>query len=49
VKLMPPQFVKPYLKSQKNDMRDAEANLSAAVMPPYMVQAVRCRLNKPPV
>ncbi len=25
VKLMPPQFVKPYVKSNKNDARDAEA------------------------
>ncbi len=25
VRLMPPQFVKPYIKSQKNDAADAEA------------------------
>jgi transposase len=25
VRLMPPQVVKPYVKSQKNDMADAEA------------------------
>tara|TARA_R110002110_G_scaffold375303_1_gene585034 strand:+ start:2765 stop:3799 length:1035 start_codon:yes stop_codon:yes gene_type:complete len=33
VKLMPPQFVKPYLKSQKNDMRDAEAICEAVTRP----------------
>ena len=38
VKLMPQQFVKPYVKSQKNDMRDAEAILFGAVMPHYIVQ-----------
>ena len=26
VKLIPPQFVKPYVKSNKNDANDAEAN-----------------------
>ena len=30
---MPPQFVKPYLKSQKNDMRDAEAICEAVTRP----------------
>lgn len=33
VKLMAPQFVKPYLKSQKNDMRDAEAICEAVTRP----------------
>ena len=33
VKLMPPQFVKPYLKSQKNDMADAEAICEAVTRP----------------
>ena len=32
VKLMAPQFVKPYVKSNKNDMRDAEA-IAEAVTP----------------
>ena len=35
VKLMAPQFVKPYVKSNKNDMRDAEA-IAEAVMRPTM-------------
>lgn len=33
VKLMAPQFVKPYVKSNKNDARDAEA-ICEVVMPP---------------
>ena len=33
VKLMPPQFVKPYVKSNKNDMRDAEAICEAVTRP----------------
>src|SRR6266487_4684443 len=35
VKLMAPQFVKPYIKSNKNDMRDAEG-ISEAVTRPTM-------------
>src|SRR5882724_2816484 len=35
VKLMAPQFVKPYVKSNKNDMRDAEG-ISEAVTRPTM-------------
>src|SRR5215510_2024004 len=35
VKLMAPQFVKPYVKSHKNDSRDAEA-IAAAVTRPTM-------------
>jgi transposase len=35
VNLMAPQFVKPYVKSNKNDMRDAEA-IAEAVMRPTM-------------
>jgi transposase len=35
VKLMAPQFVQPYVKSNKNDMRDAEA-IAAAVTRPSM-------------
>jgi transposase len=35
VKLMAPQFVKPYVKSNKNDMVDAEA-IAEAVMRPTM-------------
>jgi len=35
VRLMPPQFVKPYVKSQKNDAADAEA-IAEAVQRPTM-------------
>src|SRR5262245_31582411 len=35
VKLMAPQYVKPYVKTNKNDLRDAEA-IAAAVMRPSM-------------
>ena len=33
VKLMPPQYVKPYVKRQKNDMADAEAIAEAVTRP----------------
>jgi transposase len=33
VRLMPPQFVKPYVKSQKNDAADAEAICEAVARP----------------
>ena len=33
VKLMAPRFVKPYVKSNKNDMRDAEAIAEAVTRP----------------
>ena len=33
VRLMPPQFVKPYVKSQKNDTADAEAICEAVQRP----------------
>jgi transposase len=33
VKLLVPQFVKPYVKSNKNDSRDAEAIAEAATRP----------------
>ena len=33
VKLMAPQFVKPYVKANKNDMRDAEAIAEAVTRP----------------
>src|SRR4029453_2084950 len=33
VKLMAPQFVKPYVKSNKNDSRDAEAIAAAGTRP----------------
>ena len=33
-KRMAPQFVKPYVKAHKNDMRDAEAIAEAVTRPP---------------
>ncbi len=33
VRLMPPQYVKPYVKTQKNDMADAEATCEAVTRP----------------
>jgi transposase len=33
VKLMPPQFVKPYVKTNKNDVADAEAICEAVARP----------------
>ena len=33
VKLMAPQYVKPYVKTHKNDLRDAEASAEAATRP----------------
>ena len=47
VKLMAPQFVKPYVKANKNDMRDAEA-IAEAVTRPTMrfVPTKERRLNK---
>ena len=41
VRLMPPQFVKPYLKSQKNDMRDAEAICEAVTRPTMRFVAIK--------
>jgi transposase len=32
-RLMPPQYVKPYVKTNKNDYRDAEANAEAVLRP----------------
>ena len=37
VKLMAPQFVKPFVKSNKNDMRDAEAIAEAVTRPTMRV------------
>ena len=33
VRLMPPSYVKPYVKRQKNDMADAEASCEAVMRP----------------
>src|SRR6201982_2149112 len=36
VRLMSPEYVRPYVKSQKNDDRDAEAIAEAATRPPMV-------------
>ena len=41
VKLIPPQFVKPYVKSQKNDANDAEAICEAVRRPSMRFVAVK--------
>jgi transposase len=41
VRLMPPQFVKPYVKSQKNDMADAEAICEAVQRPTMRFVAIK--------
>ncbi|SAL81639.1 transposase [Caballeronia telluris] len=41
VKLMAPQFVKPYLKTNKNDMNDAEAVCEAVQRPNMRFVAVK--------
>jgi transposase len=41
VKLIPPQFVKPYVKSQKNDATDAEAICEAMSRPGMRYVAVK--------
>lgn len=41
VRLMPPEFVKPYVKSNKNDMRDAEAICEAVARPTMRFVAVK--------
>ena len=39
VRLMPAAYVKPYVKRQKNDMADAEANLRSSHQRQYAVRA----------
>ncbi len=39
---MPPQYVKPFVKANKTDYRDAEANTEAAQRP-----GMRCALEDP--
>ena len=41
VKLVPPQFVKPYVKSNKNDANDAEAICEAMTRPHMRFVAVK--------
>lgn len=44
VRLMPPQFVKPYVKSQKNDTADAEAICEAGTSLSPPTQNLTCHL-----
>ena len=44
VRLMPPRYVKPYVKRQKNDAADAEA-ICEAVSRPHMAQSGRTSLG----
>lgn len=41
VRLIPPQFVKPYVKGNKNDLADAEAIVEAAMRPGMRFAAVK--------
>src|SRR5215203_1215687 len=41
VRLMPPQYVRPYVKSHKNDDRDAEAVAEAATRPTMRFVALK--------
>ena len=41
VKLIPPQYVKPFVKRQKNDMADAEAICEAAQRPTMRLVPVK--------
>jgi transposase len=43
VKLMPPEYVRPYVKAQKNDDRDAEAIAEAATRPTMRFVALKCQ------
>src|SRR6266480_621143 len=53
VRLMSPEYVRPYVKAQKNDELDAEAIAEAATRPtmrfnPDLERGQRERKNKPP-
>lgn len=41
VRLIPPQYVKPFVKSQKNDMADAEAIVEALMRPTMRFAAIK--------
>ncbi len=43
VRLMPPRYVKPYVKRNKNDMADAEAIREAVTRPPCALSRSRRR------
>ena len=44
-RLMPPQYVKPFVKANKNDYRDAEANAEAVQRPTMRFVPVKRRPN----
>ncbi len=46
-RLMPPQFVKPYIKSQKNDAADADAICEAVQRPTMRFVRLSPRRSKP--
>jgi transposase len=48
VRLIPPAYVKPFIKRQKNDMADAEAICEAAQRPTMRFVAVKTRRSRPP-
>ena len=45
--MMPAQFVKPYVKSQKNDATDAEAICEAVQRPTMRFVPIKSEINKP--
>jgi hypothetical protein len=47
VRLIPPIYVKPFVKRQKNDAADAEAIAEAAMRPTMRFVAVRRKSNRP--
>jgi len=47
VRLVPPNYVKPFVKRHKNDAVDAEAIVEAALRPSMSFVAVKKRNNKP--
>jgi transposase len=44
VRLIPPSYVKPYVKRQKNDMADAEAFCEAVTRRSWFASAPSCRM-----
>ena len=46
VKLIAPQFVKPFVKSNKNDYRDAEAICEAATRPSMRFVAIKTPIQQ---
>jgi transposase len=46
VKMMAPQFVKPYVKSNKNDSNDAQAIAEAVTRPSMRFVSIKTSINK---